>query len=80
MAKDTNPRMRARALQLLARIQGQEKKYVDQAVKDKSDDVRVAGLRMARALKLDVVAYVKKLANDSSAAGAPRMRAGLAAQ
>ncbi|MDB6033927.1 MAG: dehydrogenase [Verrucomicrobiales bacterium] len=67
LAKDSNPRMRARALQILARIEGKHRKYVDQAVKDSSDDVRVAGLRMARALKLDVISYVKKLANDSSA-------------
>lgn len=67
LAKDSNPRMRARALQLLARIEGKGKKYVDQAVKDKSEDIRVMGLRMARALQLDVISYVQNLAKDSSA-------------
>ncbi len=60
-------RQRARALQLLARIQGSEKKYVETALKDKDADLRITGLRIARALKLDVVAAVKTLAKDPSA-------------
>ncbi|HUR47836.1 MAG TPA: PVC-type heme-binding CxxCH protein [Candidatus Saccharimonadales bacterium] len=67
LSKDSNPRMRARALQLLARIEGKSQKYVDQALQDKDDDVRITGLRMARALKLDVISYVKTLAKDPSA-------------
>ena len=43
VAKESNPRMRARALQLLARIQGNAK-YVDQALKDKDADIRITGL------------------------------------
>src|SRR2546430_1063214 len=46
-------RMRARALQLLARIKGSEKEYVGQAVKDRNSDLRITGLRIARELKLD---------------------------
>jgi hypothetical protein len=62
-----DPRQRARALHLLARIKGSEQKYVEAALKDKDTDIRIAGLRIARALKLDVIPYVNQLAADSSA-------------
>jgi putative membrane-bound dehydrogenase-like protein len=62
--KSDNARMRARALQLLARIKGQETRYVELALKDKSPNLRIAGLRMASELKLDVIPYVKQLARD----------------
>ncbi|MGI8967026.1 MAG: DUF7133 domain-containing protein, partial [Limisphaerales bacterium] len=60
-------RMRGRVLQLLARIKGQEKKYIQQAVKDQNSDIRIAGLRMASQLKLDLIPLIKILVNDSSA-------------
>ncbi len=60
------PRMRARALQLLARIDGKEKKYVEAALKDKNADIRIAGLRIARELDLNTISYVKQLAKDPS--------------
>src|SRR5207249_2629930 len=59
-------RMRARALQLLARIQGRERKYIDLAIKDSNSDIRITGLRIARALRLDVVPVVTTLAHDGS--------------
>jgi len=62
------PRMRARALQLLARIKGSERKYVEAALADKNPDIRIAGLRLARSLKLNTIPYVKQLAKDESAA------------
>lgn len=65
--KSGEPRMRARALHLLARIKGQEKKYVEQALQDTDANIRVAGLRIARSLKLGVIPYVKMVAQDSSA-------------
>ncbi len=61
-----DPRMRARALALLAGIKGSEKKYVEAALKDGHSDIRIAGLRLARELKLDVPSYVQMLAKDSS--------------
>jgi putative membrane-bound dehydrogenase-like protein len=68
LAKEGNePRMRARALQLLARIQGNEKSTVDSMLKDKDADIRITGLRTARELKMDVVPLVAKLVKDSSA-------------
>ncbi|PYJ82077.1 MAG: hypothetical protein DME22_19575 [Verrucomicrobia bacterium] len=65
--KNGDARMRARALHLLARIKGKEKKYVQDAIKDKDTDIRVTGLRIAKTLKLDVIPYVKTLAGDPSA-------------
>ena len=62
-----DPRMRARALQLLARIPGRDKKYIDAAVKDGKADLRITGLRIARELKLDIIPMVKLLAHDHSA-------------
>jgi putative membrane-bound dehydrogenase-like protein len=64
---ENDPRMRARALFLLARIQGSEQKYVQLALKDKNPDLRITGLRIARQLKLDVIPLVKQLVNDPSA-------------
>ena len=54
-------------MQLLARIKGSEKKYVEAALKDENSDIRITGLRIARELKLDVIPYVKQLASDPSA-------------
>ena len=91
----SDARMRARAVHLLARIKGSEKKYVEQAINDGNPDLRITGLRIARELKLDVVPYVKRLARDASAqvrresaialrhnpsAEAPKLWAQLAAQ
>ncbi len=61
-------RVRARALQLLARISGQQNKYVDLALGDLNPDIRITGLRIARSLKLDVIPLVTRLTNDVSAA------------
>jgi hypothetical protein len=62
--KGDDARMRARAVHLLARVKGSEKKYVEQAMKDDSTDIRITGLRIARELKLDVIPYLKTLAKD----------------
>lgn len=68
LAKSDNPRLRSRAFHLLARLKGQEKKYVELAVRDPDADVRIAALRIARGMKLDVIPFVQLLANDPSAA------------
>ena len=62
-----NPQMRARALNLLARIKGNEQKYVEAALADRDVNIRIASLRLARSLKLDVIPYVQQLAKDPSA-------------
>src|SRR6266404_4187734 len=65
--QDKDPCMRARALHLLARIPGRERKYIHTAIKDADPDIRITGLRIARELKLDVIPAVKALAHDDSA-------------
>ena len=67
---DANPRMRARALWLLARIDGRGQHYVDDAVRDADPDIRIVGIRLARQLRLDVIPIVERLARDST----PRVR------
>jgi hypothetical protein len=62
-----DPRMRARALQLLARIQGKANQYIGTALKDSNPNIRICGLRIARELKMDVTPLVKMLVQDSSA-------------
>jgi putative membrane-bound dehydrogenase-like protein len=64
--KSDDPRMRARALQLLARINGTQKRCVETALADKDPDIRITGLRIGRALKLDLIPYVKQLVRDSN--------------
>ena len=91
----SDPRMRSRALHLLARIKGNERKYVEASFNDNNPDVRITGLRLARELKLDVPSYVGQLAKDpspqvrrecaialrhSSSPVAPKLWAGLALQ
>ena len=65
--KSNDDRMRARALQLLARIKGSEKRCVEEGLKDASPDIRITGMRIARELKLDVIPLVKELIHDESA-------------
>ncbi|HLY74808.1 MAG TPA: PVC-type heme-binding CxxCH protein, partial [Planctomycetota bacterium] len=56
---------RARALWLLARGEGGPK-VVKQALSDKSLDIRVAALRAARLIKMDMVEIAKELLGDPS--------------
>jgi hypothetical protein len=63
----SDARMRARALHLLARINGRETKYVETTLNDPDPDLRITGLRIARERRLDVIPYVAKLARDPSA-------------
>jgi putative membrane-bound dehydrogenase-like protein len=65
--KSSDPRMRARALHLLARIKGSGKQYIETALKDKNPDLRITGLRIARERKLDPIPFVEALVNDRSA-------------
>ncbi|MGZ4963139.1 MAG: PVC-type heme-binding CxxCH protein, partial [Limisphaerales bacterium] len=60
-------RLRARALHLLARIPGKQEKYVKQGLSDSNPDIRIAALRIARSLKMDVIPYVQKLVTDPNA-------------
>ncbi len=61
-----NPRMRARALGLLARLEKQGKGYVSAALKDKDANIRIVGLRSAHDLKLDLLGAVGQTVTDVS--------------
>jgi putative membrane-bound dehydrogenase-like protein len=61
-----NPRIRARALWLLANISQRGMQTVERAIVDSNPDIRMTGLRIARRLKLDVVAVIEKLIDDKS--------------
>ena len=65
-AKNPNPRVRARALQLLAHIKGSEKSAVAAGIRDKDANLRIVGLRIARELNIDVIPTVKALVKDPS--------------
>jgi hypothetical protein len=64
--KSDSTQMRARALQLLARIPGREQHYIGAALQDSNPDLRITALRIARESKLDVIPLVKSLAHDNS--------------
>lgn len=63
---DPNPRFRSRAMWLLGQIDGKSQKYVDLAVRDKDKDIRIAAIRLARRMGLDVIPVVEKLVKDES--------------
>lgn len=64
--KSENPLHRARALHLLARLSGKQKKYLDEALADKNSDIRIAALRIARQVQPDVLPVLKQLVKDPS--------------
>jgi putative membrane-bound dehydrogenase-like protein len=76
LEKDANPRNRARALGVLAKIPGLRQKSIQTAIQDRDSDLRIAGLRLARQ-KLagtdektntdHVVRILSSLVSDSSA-------------
>lgn len=58
-----SPRMQARALWLLSKLD-KGNKYVEAALKSANPDLRITALRAARQLKVDIIPYVKQLVND----------------
>jgi putative membrane-bound dehydrogenase-like protein len=64
--QDPNPRLRARALHLLARLPEKTIGYVTEAVNDPDTDLRVTGIRIARQHGLDFLPMLRKLADDPS--------------
>ena len=65
--KGQDDRLRARALQLLARIPGRQKAYLGEALKDRDASIRVCALRIGRALKQDLIPEIEELTRDSAA-------------
>ncbi len=71
MAKDDNPRYRARALWLLGKIDGNGQKTVSQAMADGDAEVRAMGVRLGRELiaakvEIDQATLLKAAASDES--------------
>ena len=65
MSHDANPRLRARALWLLARL-GDAKSTFQRASKDDDENVRATAIRIARQTKLPTSDFVPALLSDSS--------------
>ncbi len=64
--KAGEPRMRARALQLLARIEGKGAGYITEALKDGDANIRIAALRIARDTKQEMVPILGGMLKDPS--------------
>jgi putative membrane-bound dehydrogenase-like protein len=64
--KSENPRHRAQALWLLARLQTSDQ-YLTEALSDKDPNIRITAMRAIRQAKKDVLSAVSKLENDPSA-------------
>lgn len=62
-----NPRFRARAFWLLTKLPGKGAEYVNKALNDKDEDIRIAAFKAARELKMDLIPLVKQVVNDPSA-------------
>jgi putative membrane-bound dehydrogenase-like protein len=63
-----NPRFRARALWLLSKIPGKGGRYIDSALADKEENIRITAIRAALETHADTIAIVSALVGDSSRA------------
>lgn len=63
---DRNPRIRARALWLLANVKGQEDQWIKNAFADSDANIRIVGLRIAREQDRDILGAVKTVVRDPS--------------
>jgi len=66
MFASENPRFRARALWLLSKIAGKGEIYIDKALSDADEDVRITAIRARRQMSGDIIPFLKKLQNDPS--------------
>jgi putative membrane-bound dehydrogenase-like protein len=64
--KNGSSRYRARALWLLGKIEGKHEKYINEALNDKDENIRITGLRLARQQSSDILPYAQKLVNDAN--------------
>ena len=63
---DTNPRYRARALWLLGKIPGRAERYVEEALRDENEDIRITGIRLARQEVSELMPILQVLSSDPS--------------
>lgn len=66
--RDADPRLRARALWLLGKIEGRGEHYVDLALADNDENIRVTAIRLLRQLGLTPSQKLSKVDSDPSAA------------
>ncbi|WP_164101806.1 PVC-type heme-binding CxxCH protein [Candidatus Laterigemmans baculatus] len=66
--RDENPRIRARALWLLGKIEGRGEHYVELALSDADEDIRVTGVRLAKHLQMPMAPVAARVTGDASAA------------
>lgn len=64
--RSENPRFRARALWLLAKLERSGINYIQEALKDPNPDIRITGLCIIRQTDNDVIPFVKQLVNDKN--------------
>ena len=64
---DANPRMRARALWLLAQRGSRGTRYLEEGLRDRDPNLRITALRASRLVNRNVLTYARRLVNDSSA-------------
>jgi putative membrane-bound dehydrogenase-like protein len=64
--EEDNPRHRARALQLLARIEGKESHYLEQAAAEKDPNLRKAALRIAKQTNQSLLPLLTSLVEDEN--------------
>ena len=65
--KSPNPRLKARALWILARS-AEGSTIVKEALKDSNVDIRIAAFRAARLIKMDMIPLSKEMLNDANPA------------
>jgi len=68
MAESENERYRARALWLLSKLPEKGLGYVEEALQDDKPDIRIAGIRMARQLNIDILPVLQQMVNDEAVA------------
>lgn len=65
---DPNPRLQARALWLLGKIEGRTKHYIEKASVDKNPDIRITAIRLAKQMGMSPSEVCGGMASDDSAA------------
>ncbi|QDT03464.1 NPCBM/NEW2 domain protein [Rubripirellula lacrimiformis] len=65
---DPNPRLAARALWLLGRIESKGETYVAKALAHENADLRITGIRLAKQLKMPISVACESVASDPSPA------------
>jgi putative membrane-bound dehydrogenase-like protein len=66
LENSNDPRLQARALWLLGKIETRGPHYVQVATKSDNPNLRIVGIRLARQLKLDMVPIIEQLIQDRS--------------